>query len=256
MTLRLFEYLAATREMAGTPVPGKDSFTSALIYALESLHAEQPKSRFTTVELRNKIKFDAPHFPDNQTPVLSNRKADTSAGRIMLHPLRRGDARAQSPPKDTPDESKAKRHTLTLQFDFGEKPSSDNVERLGHGLNEVFAYNTLGVDRVRWGGLHSVVGRSFKFFIDTLERNRTRRRYGSTSSSNGAAPFTPALTDSFPTNEHSPQREDLMSKGEQSLSPDSLKRALAPNEESDNEAQGRRKRSRHSSKRGRSAKCA
>lgn len=253
MTLRLFEYLAATREMAGTPVPGKDSFTSALIYALESLYAEQPKSRFTTVELRNKIKFDAPHFPDNQTPVLSNRKADTSAGRIMLHPLRRGDARAQSPPKDAPDESKAKRHTLTLHFDFGEKPSRDNIGRLGNGLNEVFAYNTLGVDRIRWGGLHSVVGRYFKFFKDSLER---RRRYGSISSSNGAAPLTPALTNSFPTNEHSPQREDPMSKGEQLLSPDSLKRALAPNEESENEAQGRRKRSRHASKRGRSAKHA
>lgn len=63
MTLRLFEYLAATKKMASTKVPGDDSFTSALIHALEALVMEKAEGRFTTVELLRKINHDAPHFP-------------------------------------------------------------------------------------------------------------------------------------------------------------------------------------------------
>jgi hypothetical protein len=40
-----------------------------LIWALEELLLKDPKSKFTTAELRLKIK-DAPEFPKDQTPML------------------------------------------------------------------------------------------------------------------------------------------------------------------------------------------
>ena len=69
-----------------TPRPGKDSFTRALIYALKALVEKRQDGRFTTVELLNKIK-EAPDFPKDQNPMLSDREKKGSAGRIMLHPL-------------------------------------------------------------------------------------------------------------------------------------------------------------------------
>ncbi len=89
MRLRSFEYLAATEEIGFTMVPGEDSFTRALIYALETLVEERTDGRFTTAELLNKIKTDAPHFPKDQNPMLMNREGSHSAGRIMLQPLQR-----------------------------------------------------------------------------------------------------------------------------------------------------------------------
>ena len=229
----MFEYLAATKEMASTPVPGKDSFTSALIYALEALVEEQQGGRFTTVELLNKIKEDAPHFPKNQTPVLSDREEKTSAGRIMLHPLRRGDTKArttrqttrQTSQMDISNQDTAIGHTLTLHFDFGDKPPNIHIERLGLGLNNLFERNTLGVNRIRWGGLHSIIARAARNWMATLERSRTRQQRSciNASGSEGCAspgllepPPTPAYTTrshttrssaaASPTNQYSPRK--------------------------------------------------
>ena len=219
--------------MASTPVPGKDSFTSALIYALEALVEEQQGGRFTTVELLNKIKEDAPHFPKNQTPVLSDREEKTSAGRIMLHPLRRGDTKArttrqttrQTSQIDISNQDTAIAHTLTLHFDFGDKPPNIHIERLGLGLNNLFERNTLGVNRIRWGGLHSIIARAARNWMATLERGRTKRQRSCINASGSEscvspglleAPPTPAYTTrsyttrssaaASPTNQYSPQK--------------------------------------------------
>lgn len=160
--LRSFEYLAATEEMGFTKVPGKDSFTRALIYALEALVEERADGRFTTVELLNKIK-DAPHFPKDQNPMLINREKNYSAGRIMLHPLKGNGSDVELSRKEAAKLDPLKGHALTLHFDFSEKPSSTYLEMLGRELNDFFERN-LGINQVRWGGMRQALGvRSQKF---------------------------------------------------------------------------------------------
>lgn len=161
--------------MATTPVPGQDSFTSALIYALEALVEE--KGRFTTVELLRKIKQDAPNFPQNQIPVLSDRKDDVQAGRIMLQPLQKnqegGPRAGLSPYSDTNLEA-FKRQTVTLHIDFSNKPSPTDIEILGQQLNQIFErYYNLGVNGVRWGGMKQSPGsRAVGSFLAGLKRRR------------------------------------------------------------------------------------
>lgn len=162
--------------MATTPAPGKDSFTEALIWALERL--VQEKDRFTTVELLNKIKLKAPNFPKNQVPVLSDRKDDVQAGRIMLHPLRKpqkdGSQAGLSSEAHT-DLDPFKRQTVTLHFDFADQPSQGDIEMLGRQLNGVFERYTLGVNRVRWGGMEkSLAARAIGSF-QAAGRKRNRR---------------------------------------------------------------------------------
>lgn len=178
---RLFEYLAATKDHCTTDVPGPRSFTSALIYALTTLRQEKAEGRFTTDELLRKIKTDAPDFPKDQTPVMSPRdKKNASAGRIMLHPLHHHHKGNQSS-DETSKITGASRHMVTLHFDFGEKPSNEHLETIGQKLNEIFELNTLGVHRVRWGGMRETpFGRAIRSF--TLMRERRASENGSRSS--------------------------------------------------------------------------
>ena len=148
--------------MGSTKVPGKDSFTRALIYALEALVEERADGRFTTVELLNKIK-DAPHFPKDQNPMLINREKKHSSGRIMLHPLKGNSSDVELSRKETAKLDSLKGHALTLHFDFSEKPSPTYLEMLGRELNDFFERN-LGINQVRWGGMRQAMGvRSQKF---------------------------------------------------------------------------------------------
>lgn len=170
MKPRLFEYLAATPQLATTPIPGDNSFTSALIYALEALIEEKEDGRFTTDELLRKIQRDAPFFSRDQKPVLSDREGNTSAGRIMLHPLDRNSITTPSPCSSL---DPAKRQILTLHFDFGERPSDSSIETLGLQLNNIFNRNILGVHRVRWGNLQSsMFDRAAQKFAASLRSRR------------------------------------------------------------------------------------
>lgn len=156
---------------------GKESFTSALIFSLRALVKEQPEGRFTTMELLKKIQIDAPHFPKNQKPVISGRDTCTSAGRIMLHPLKKAVSACGTQPKPDRYSDPAKRQILTLRFYFDQKPSLERIEKLGSELNGVFEQNpALGVNCIRWGGLQSAVARSAQPWLDTLTRNRLRRQ--------------------------------------------------------------------------------
>lgn len=172
--LRLFEYLAATGFLGSTKVPGDDSFTSALIFALEQL-AE--KGRFTTVNLLDKIKKDAPNFPDDQNPVLfSRRKNDTRAGRIMLHPLPEEGSVTQSTMEDSIHLNPAE---VTLHFEFNEKPPNDRIKKLALEVNElVERADSLGIKRVRWGGMRSGKRSVQSTVILAAEKFRANARRG------------------------------------------------------------------------------
>ena len=211
MTIRSFEYLAATEEMGITNVPGDDSFTRALIFALESLVKERLDGRFTTVELLNKIRDDAPHFPKDQTPILKNREKKHSAGRIMLHPLQNEGSDDGLSGREAAELDVLKGHALTLPllFDFPQRPSPNYIESLGRELNEFFQRNK-GVNRVRWGGMRqSAAARAAKSFQATLRRNR---RASTKRQQTDADPPTPSSID-----QHSPRIRERIASG----SPDS-----------------------------------
>ena len=149
---RSVEILAATEEMGTTRVPGRDSFTSALIYALQTLVNERENGRFTTVDLLNKIRSDAPHFPKDQHPILFNRAKMFPTGLILLHPLQNAGLDDTSSRSELAEPEAFTGTTLTLHYDFSEKPSLDYVEMLGKSLNKFFQGHG-GINRVRWGGL-------------------------------------------------------------------------------------------------------
>ncbi|KAL8992322.1 MAG: hypothetical protein Q9169_007189 [Polycauliona sp. 2 TL-2023] len=188
---RMFEYLAATKDQGMTPVPGPNSFTSALIYSLKALLQEKKEGRFTTDELLRKIKTDAPDFPKDQAPVMSNRdNKKSSAGRIMLHPLRQH--RASSMSKDEESHVRAAMgYVMTLHFHFEDKPPDDHLITLGRNLNKIFERNTFGVQRVRWGGLR---GTPFTIAAQKFREGLIKRR----ASSQGQRPKM-ALASCTPT---------------------------------------------------------
>lgn len=180
IVFRLFEYLAASVFNGKTAVPGDESFTSALIYALKYLLNQKEEGRFTTVELLKVIKDHAPHFPKDQNPHISDRLEHGRAGRIMLHPLRPLETRTPSRKMEL---DLAKEHTMTLYFDFGEKPSKSQLEILGTELIDILDRyavvnrNKLPLHEIRWGGLRaSATARALKRFQDSLRKRRASKK--------------------------------------------------------------------------------
>ncbi|KAL9616014.1 MAG: hypothetical protein Q9160_009066, partial [Pyrenula sp. 1 TL-2023] len=91
---RKFELLAACGHDKTTSFPGKNSFTSALIWALQELAKEDPPSPFSTCKLRLKIAEEAPYFSEieDQSPLLYPREPSsdrfTSDEHIMIEILK------------------------------------------------------------------------------------------------------------------------------------------------------------------------
>jgi len=81
-TAHAFEYLAACGDKKQTKVPGPNSFTTALIWALREL---KTATSFTTQALKDKIKA-YPELPDKQEPLVFTRPENT-AGPISIAPL-------------------------------------------------------------------------------------------------------------------------------------------------------------------------
>ena len=169
---RSFEYIAATEHDERTAVPGKDSFTSALIWALERLREEKSEGRFTTDQLLAKIKNEAPDFPKQQHPMLVRREHKSRPGRIMLHPLYDDNADRGSREPNGPGEE-AKKKILTFHFELSEKMDIISFELFGYRINEIFEQNPFGVNRVRYGGQKSS---KFAFAVEQFKNTRERRR--------------------------------------------------------------------------------
>ena len=226
--------MAATKEWGTTKVPGPDSFTSALIYALEALVKE--KGRFTTVELLGKIKDDAPHFPKNQKPVLSDRREDIWPGRIMLHPLE-GDQEVASRTTLVPDNRNNlevfNRYTMTLHVEYSKKPSLRDVGTLGDQMNQTLERYNLGVTGVRYGGMRpSAAARALRSLKAGPKRRRASMEQlqiasdsgGSQAGSNGddSALLTPS-----PSNEDSPRPTEFTATGNMTITSATLPPVLS-----------------------------
>lgn len=116
----------------------------------------------------NKIKEEAPNFPEDQEPILSDRDKNISAGRIMLHPL--GNAPPSREPSLCPD---AAGRTVTLVLDFDDKPALEDIEKLGQQMNQIFEDYTLGVNRVRWASMNrNASAHSVRKIRDIVNRKR------------------------------------------------------------------------------------
>lgn len=69
-----------------------------------------------------------------------------------------------------------KGHIVTLHFDFGDKPSEENLIILGRNLNEIFERNTLEVHRVRLGEVRSTAfARATRRFSTSRKRRLSGR---------------------------------------------------------------------------------
>ena len=133
---------------------------------------DKKQGRFTTDEVLRKIKT-APNFPKDQNPQISNRdNKKTSAGRIMLHPLRNQSLSRVAASEECSIE-RVTGYLMTLHFHFGYKPPDDHIIKLGKGLNKIFEQNTLGVHGVRWGGMKATaVTRATRKFQKSLMKRR------------------------------------------------------------------------------------
>ncbi|MCJ1229928.1 hypothetical protein MMC12_006599 [Toensbergia leucococca] len=153
---RSFEFLAAADADFRTPGPGETSFTSALIWALKDL--AEKSHRFTTCDLLNKIRKDAPNFSREQIPILSKRDKIASEF-IVLEPLSSQTENAAELPSPTSGsilpQSVHTQAILTLKFIFDNSPTLQDIQALGDNLNIVVQKNHLRVNRIMWGGLHA-----------------------------------------------------------------------------------------------------
>ena len=249
--------------MGVTMRPGKDSFTRALIYSLKALVKKRPDGRFTTVELLNEIK-DAPEFPKDQNPTLSNREKKGSTGRIMLHPLQGIDPAGALSRREAANLPSFEGHTLTLHFDFSEKPSQDYLDRFGRELNDFHRLN-LGVNRVRWGGMRQAMfARYARLFRAQLKRNRSgTTRLQPANAGDGPSYSRPAEDSLDPptpcsADQHSPRSTEPAVKGSPEfdladISAMPLPRSIDSNDESEGHTQDHgkpRKRRKFASDRG------
>ena len=154
---RAYEYLGATQKDQSTPIPGPDSFTTALTWALKD-YAQRPESqrRFTTNDLRRKIKEEAPGFSNlGQRPTIKKNAKHDGAPAIILHPLLPKEQRARS--KSTASLGHAadiqEQETLTLKFVFDKHVTDTDLETLGSDINDSVVSHNLKVNRIIFGGL-------------------------------------------------------------------------------------------------------
>ena len=191
MRYRNFETLAATKAMGTTPAPGRDSFTSALIWALRALAESQ--DCFTTLELLKVIMDEAPHLRKDQTPVLLDRVYGNPAECIMLSPLFAH--KSIQEPRVYPDSNPWQQPPVTSHFDFAEEPSLPVFEKSGDKLNNfVSTSDRLPIDTLRWGGMRTRPHDDFVPLHRQVVAKEGKQRHGQTpqnGESNGGSSICP-----------------------------------------------------------------
>ena len=135
-----------------TKGPGKDSFTSALIYALEKL-SKDPDG-FTTQLLYSTIR-SAPNFPKKQTPVLEERPGSYSPRKLQLAPLpQAGDAPPPMTPIDTEEDKNNAKFGLYLQLTFDRLPARSEMVEMCKGMKAMVQDKQLHATQINWKGMH------------------------------------------------------------------------------------------------------
>ena len=154
---RIFEFLGATVSNGLARLPGKESFTRALIWALEKLAGEE--DGFTTSRLYNTI-LSSPDFPsDVQTPVLTERRGHCLK-RLVLAPLPARSHGQRSEQPITPDHASSQQekdpylYSLSLQLCFPKLPNKKELEEMCTGLKQLVRSGELQAKQIIWRGMH------------------------------------------------------------------------------------------------------
>ena len=177
-------------------MPGKSSFTTALVWALEKLAKDRPI--FTTSELVKKI-CSAPDFPKKQYPILAERNAASNV-RIQLSKLSKADGEPESPENPGAPGGGAGQplnpQYLSLRFAFDTKPSDKEIAHIARALSGLIKNHTLTARRIDWGGLRpsDIVKIAAKKFLESGLRQRARRASGASLNA-PLSPISPATSD-------------------------------------------------------------
>lgn len=142
-----FEYLGACEANQQTGIPGANSFTTALIWALRELST---KERFAVCELLQKIE-KAPNFPKAQHPRLAHR-IFPSPDHIQLAPIQQVTNSANS---SQPEQIAIRsREFLDLRFHFPTKLQDNVVAKTAQALSELIVYKKIDADCISLIGSH------------------------------------------------------------------------------------------------------
>lgn len=157
----------------------------------------------------------------------------------MLHPLRPDQRRVEKPSEGTPADQK-NRHIMTLHFDFGQLPSEADLTTLGRDFNEIFERNTLGVDRVRWGGIRrTAFGFAARKWRRSLRNRRASSKGGTVGHLKHKGPRPLPAMPSIDTGFLSPQAAAFTSQDSvETESPQSLIPSSAPTSDMEKESEG------------------
>ncbi|CAG8954502.1 hypothetical protein HYFRA_00004415 [Hymenoscyphus fraxineus] len=149
---RAYEYLAATSADSETYKPGPKSFTTALIWSME--HLAMTEGNFTTQHLLSTIIKDAPNFPQNQYPRLSDGVAFCQR-KITLTPLNKGNV-VEVSPIETQEERWGPAIDLSLRFTFNESSlNTDLISKLAKKVSKCLSRDEFKGSMVNWEGLNT-----------------------------------------------------------------------------------------------------
>lgn len=154
--------------------PGDESFTTALIWALEELLKSQ--RRFTVAQLSRKIR-EAPNFPKDQVPVQLDRCYRTIE-RMVLAPLAKTDENTEATSND-PKSTEDNQGHLSLNFVLDKAPSTSIVVTLAKALHHAMRKHELPVKRIAWGGFQlahtHMYYQAARMFQEGISRKKARR---------------------------------------------------------------------------------
>jgi hypothetical protein len=150
---RSFEYIAATSARDETNSPGKMSFTSALIWALNEFSLPGSCTNFTVTDLVQKIR-QCPDFPKDQVPVSTPRNIDKME-RIILGPLITDEEAIRNRQNATTRiQPLSSTYHVHLDFQYNSLPTTKAIEDLANELKSL-RKRGLDVSRISWQGIHS-----------------------------------------------------------------------------------------------------
>ncbi|KAI9711845.1 MAG: hypothetical protein M1820_001990 [Bogoriella megaspora] len=163
-----FEALAACTADAITKIPGKSSFTSALIWALKDLRKRSDKQFFPTSDLRRAI-VNSPDFPKDQYPDLAERVPSMS--HIVIAPLNRNNI-VENPdvPRETSSNS-VEASYIDLRFHCNdERLDDESFLKLADALKSMRRNHDTPVHRIEFLGKDSIwTPRQQKAAVNSVE---------------------------------------------------------------------------------------
>ena len=155
---------------------------------MEKLLESQFEGRFTTNDLLRVIKHQAPDFPKDQRPVLSDRVGNNKKGRIILQPLKKEKAKSpedhqaakstltregKGPHEVDPVLEQFNRHVYTLHCAFPWKPSVEEITTLTSPTMNHIQRNRLSV-KLQFGGVkHTATRRAVQGFRQNYKRRQS-----------------------------------------------------------------------------------